>query len=192
MIELGGVNITVAEECLYAVDSIYFTGLAQWFSSFNGLYELRPPGMGIFSSRVFRNIFYNERFWMLPPYNKGNSSFQTIDVNMENLATAITSQMRPNGLVLVDVNSTISNLAAKKSVVKGKSTQAAVCTKFDRAWLLFYALLLVFSTAFLVAVILRQQSQTGEHYKAPIWKTSVLPLLFSGPDHQELSRRGGF
>lgn len=55
-----------------------------------------------------------------------------------------------------------------------------VCVRFDWQWLMFPAVLIVIAALLLMAVILREGARDQQR---PIWKSSILPLLFYGfPD----------
>jgi hypothetical protein len=57
--------------------------------------------------------------------NKGNASFQSIDYNMQSIATAITSEMRKQGTDYSKRND------PEPIYTKGTVMQTTVCTEFD-------------------------------------------------------------
>jgi len=62
--------------------------------------------------------------------------------------------------------------------VLGQSSQTRVCTQVAWAWLIFPAVLLLLTMVLLGVIGIK--TLVGRD-KSPVWKNSILPLLFSGP-----------
>jgi hypothetical protein len=59
----------------------------------------------------------------------------------------------------------------------GAVIETIICIKFDWEWLLFPIILVSVTGVLLLLMILKSYKQPDK----PVWKTSLLPLLFYGP-----------
>lgn len=87
---------------------------------------------------------------------------------MEDFTTSLTNHFRVTG-------SSNYNDAEHLSVV-GRSERWTVCTRFDWQWLLFPIIL----TVMVVALLVWSISGTFGRRAQPVWKSSLLPLLYYG------------
>lgn len=118
------------------------------------------------------------RWWLEPLLNGGNASFESISAVMSRMADAITNQLRMNG----------TDFFGSPSNVTGTAFQTVVCTQFQWGWLLFPAVMVLASAVLLVATAWRSSSRWGRvrnnrggsQVEVPVWKSSLLPLLFYG------------
>lgn len=117
-------------------------------------------------------------WWLEPLLNGGNASFDSISAVMSRMADAITNQLRMNG----------TDWYGNPSNVTGTAFQTVVCTQFQWGWLLFPASVVLASAVLLVATAWRSsssrwgkvRSNRGGLQGLPVWKSSILPLLFYG------------
>lgn len=118
------------------------------------------------------------RWWLEPLLNGGNASLESISAVMSRMADAITNQLRMNG----------TDFYGNPSNVTGTAFQTVVCTQFQWGWLLFPAVVVLASAVLLVATAWRSSSRWGKartnrggsQVEVPVWKSSLLPLLFYG------------
>ncbi|KAJ4407326.1 hypothetical protein N0V91_003910 [Didymella pomorum] len=100
-------------------------------------------------------------------YNDGNATFDTIDANVEAITVAMTNELRRTGTAW----------DGTPLFVQGDSSRATVCMRFDWKWLSFPLALLVLTTMMLVILGVKT---LFDKQQTPIWKSSALPLLFTG------------
>ncbi|KAF9877754.1 hypothetical protein CkaCkLH20_04889 [Colletotrichum karsti] len=153
----------VPETCVYKIGGTYSLALRNflttdllrgycWFPSSAGGVPICPT-----------------QWWLAPLYNNLTASFDSINVSIEQLTAAITTQFRKTGTS----NETFS-LSGYKETVIGSVLGTTVCTRFDWQWILL-PIILVFATAILLTISV---IQSWTEPAIPVWKTSILPLLF--------------
>lgn len=116
-------------------------------------------------------------WWLEPLFNGGNASFDSISAMMSRVADTMTNQLRMNG----------TDWYRNPSNVTGTAFQIVVCTQFHWGWLLFPAGVVLASAVLLAATAWRSSSRWGKASSnrgglqgLPVWKSSILPLLFYG------------
>jgi hypothetical protein len=166
------VNVTFPTDCGYGVEGFYASSLIgyMWETLF-GNCTLSGGGIDFPGREKDYDSLVCE-----PPYikglvNKGNASFQSIDHNMQSIATAITSEMRKQGTDYSKRND------PEPIYTKGTVMQTTVCTEFDWKWLGF-PLALALLTSFMLCISCGKMFFDAQ--KMPGWKSSVLPLLLTG------------
>ncbi|KAF3035961.1 hypothetical protein E8E12_006950 [Didymella heteroderae] len=168
---VDGRNVSVPHECFYEFSGAYIRGVQNYLSkTLTGSCEM--PGTQSFTigadPRTWRAVDCGEDTWWLRSlYNNGNATFKTIDANMEAIAVAMSNELRRTG----------SAWDGTASFVQGNVSRATVCTHFDWKWLSFPLALLVLTTLMLVIVSVKT---LFDKQQTPIWKSSALPLLFTG------------
>jgi len=90
---------------------------------------------------------------------------------MQSIATSITNEMRKQG---TDWD---NRFPPKQILVTGTVFRTTVCTQFDWKWLSFPLALIALTTLLLRVVC---GKMLFDRQKIPAWKSSVLPLLFTG------------
>ncbi|KAG6364268.1 hypothetical protein INS49_005867 [Diaporthe citri] len=166
-ISIDGVNYTAPEECLYKLDWDYGLDMQNFMESvlFKGTCVAAGAAMEAMC----------EAWWLSPLYNSLNATFETISDAMDQFAEVITNKFRTSGSTNYDIS--------QKDEALGVVTRMTICTAFDWQWLLL-PLSLVATTA--VLLILTVLQNLREH-RQPVWKSSVLPLIFYGIDVRSLS-----
>lgn len=166
--------------CLYGVPSTSLVSLAGSLQT-SGLAQ---PGEDDYSlNACVPNIDYTSMkcpstWWLEPLLNGGNASFESISAVISRMADAITNQLRMNG----------TDFYGNPSNVTGTAFQTVVCTQFQWGWLLFPAAVVLASAVLLVATAWRSSSRWGRvranrggsQVEVPVWKSSLLPLMFYG------------
>lgn len=159
-IQVDGTNYTIPEACLYSIDRLYAIGMHYflrqtffqkgciWADDTNGEPQCDPA------------------WWLSPLFNSRQATFETISTAMDRFATIVTNKFRTSG--------SSNNDPLQAETAKGIVVETAVCTVFSWEWLLLPIVLVVITVVllcYMVAKGLRVRSQ-------PVWKTSILPLLF--------------
>jgi hypothetical protein len=175
---LDGKNVTVPEECIYHMGGPYAFALYDFIiESLSGsCYLTDTNGYATHIRPDLRSVIEclapsgsAELWWLSSLYNSGNATFQSIDAGIGAIVTAVTNRMRIVGKDSDGVSS---------AVILGDSWQTRVCTQLDWPWLLFPAALLLLTA--LLLVVINIKTLLGRH-DIPIWKSSILPLMFSVP-----------
>ncbi|KXH64857.1 hypothetical protein CNYM01_07887 [Colletotrichum nymphaeae SA-01] len=107
-------------------------------------------------------------WWIDALYSGGKATFEGFAEAHDNMATMITNRMRVNGL-------TWSEAKPASSYKEGTCRQASICLSIQKWWLLYPTALLALASALLVAAYVQSCRDIG---RQPIWKSSILPLLF--------------
>ncbi|GKU12385.1 unnamed protein product, partial [Fusarium langsethiae] len=160
-VEIDGKNYTAPNQCIYRFGHTYSMALGSFMRDtlFNGFClptstAWSPPECG-------------DRWWLTPLYN---SSYEALDTAMDEFTAAITNNLRKQATM------TLGGSGSDK--VTGTVNETSICTVFDWRWVLLPAGLMAVTMALLIHVVVQNYANTA----LPIWKTSVLPLLFYGPD----------
>jgi hypothetical protein len=156
------------EICMYDAEYSFYMGLT---SSVEGLLS-GTCNLGY----DMNSVRCDSAWWLAPLYNSGNGTIESVNSTLNGLAKVITNRIRVLGL----------DATNQTALAKGIIVQTTTCTKFQWEWLLLPAILLAVTTFCLLYVVVR--GVVGRE-KEPVWKSSVLPLLYAGP--QLRSRRSG-
>ncbi|KAK6082490.1 hypothetical protein SCUP234_04329 [Seiridium cupressi] len=163
-INVDGTNYTVPDECLYKLEWLYGAALDSFMR------ETIFNGMCTYDSRQGGSIWCYDAWWLSPLYSKEKASFETISSQIDQYSTAVTNKFRTIG-------STNYNSTRQESAL-GTVIEMTVCTNFDWRWLLMPLVLLAATAAILILMMV----QNYRDPRQPVWKSSVLPLLFHGFD----------
>ncbi|KAI0837824.1 hypothetical protein F5Y06DRAFT_297252 [Hypoxylon sp. FL0890] len=173
-INIDGTNYTAPDECMYKMQYQYADGLSRFMS-----YVLLN-GQCTYNTRQGQAISCDEKWWLANLYNNKEASFDTLRTAFDQFATAVTNKMRTTGSSIYDLNA--------HEVVAGAVIEMAVCTQFQWQWLITPTVLVAAAAAVLVIIIV----QNLRDHRQPVWKSSLLPLLYYGFDqrahHEDPSR----
>lgn len=114
-------------------------------------------------------------WWLEGFNNKGNATFESISEHMQHVADAMTDRLRLESFNASDLH----------SYVQGTVMQTTVCTRLTWQWLLLPCCILGLVFIFLVTTAFRSSVQREE---VPLWKSSMLPLLFAKPSELQPKR----
>ncbi|KAJ4138380.1 hypothetical protein NW768_002204 [Fusarium equiseti] len=153
-VELDRTNYTVPDTCFYKMGFSYSQALTSHMenSVFNGY--CRP------SYDAGSREDCGSMWWLAPLYN---TSYDALNTAFDDFTTAITNNFR---------------MQAESDEVTGIVNEMAICTVFDWRWVLLPAGLMAVTLALLVYAVVHSYT----HKEMPVWKTSILPLLFYGPN----------
>ncbi|KAI7773154.1 hypothetical protein LA080_011737 [Diaporthe eres] len=160
-ISVDGVNYTAPEECLCKLDWDYCLAMQDFMahSLFSGICVpavLEPVEVGC------------EAWWLSPLFNSLNATFESFSDAMDQFADAITNKFRTSGSTNYD--------KFQKDEALGVATRMTICTAFDWQWLLLPLSLVATTAVLLLLTVLKNIKE----YNQPVWKSSVLPLIFYG------------
>ncbi|KAK7711746.1 hypothetical protein SLS63_012585 [Diaporthe eres] len=125
-------------------------------------------------------ICQEENWTMAPLFGGGATTFNHIKSVFENMTLAMSTRLRNTGAVVHNVLD-IGNVTSP-GTINGTAWETMVCTHVEWAWISFPAALTA-STAVLLVCAIWKAVRDREH--RPVWKASVLPLLFHGPPRRE-------
>ncbi|RGP76972.1 hypothetical protein FLONG3_4910 [Fusarium longipes] len=156
---INGKNYTIPYECIYDIAPQYSKTLREFMEGtiFNGMCTR------VFAART--NVDCKDKWWLNPFHN---ASYEMLDTLMDDFTTAITNKFRTQ---------TLYERREEDSVI-GSVNETTVCTVFDWRWILLPAGLMAITVALLIHAVIQSYTKTA----LPIWKTSILPLLFYGPN----------
>ncbi|KAM0488414.1 hypothetical protein ACHAP7_001408 [Fusarium lateritium] len=158
---VDGTNYTIPNQCLYRLSFQYARALDNFMrlTLFDGECVDTMVGGG--------GIDCYDKWWLLPLYN---STFESLDNAFGHFTTAMTNNFR------MQVNT--GGFSDKPDRVIGTVTEMAICTTFDWRWVLLPAGLMAVTMVLLICAVV----QSYKNSTVPVWKTSILPLLFYGPN----------
>ncbi|KAK2729537.1 hypothetical protein CKAH01_02511 [Colletotrichum kahawae] len=162
-------------ECLVLMDPTEFLGIRQFFlQTLKGSCVKTTSGSNRpTSSLEDGRISCEGGFWVDAFFNSGNATFDDISTAFDNMATALTNRMRAKGREF---------LTEARSFTNGTSVEMSICMRVDWPWLVYPGVLLVL-TSILLGVTYAQSCR--DRGRRPIWKSSILPLLFYGAETQQ-------
>ncbi|KAI0889538.1 uncharacterized protein GGS22DRAFT_176841 [Annulohypoxylon maeteangense] len=168
-ISIDGKNYTAPDECLYKMWYLYAGGLSKFIGQnlFTGKCAYNP--------QQGKDIACGSSWWLASLYNNKQASFDTLQTAFDQFTTAITNKIRMTG------SSNYDQYAHE--MVDGVVNETTICTQFDWRWLLMPTILVAATGAVLIAIIV----QNLLNKKQPVWKSSLLPLLYYGFDQRALN-----
>ena len=198
-----GQNMSVPTDCVYVMDPSYVNALYWYFMSmFNNGVDTSCA-----KDTTSDQLNCDGSPWLAPLAGKNfSASAESITAVIANVATAATTVIRLSGKNASTgggFDSTEGNFyrvkdfdAARAGLVLGSGTQITVCYKIQWPWVAFpVAMVLVVLVLLCYSVF----STYGRRKRGlPVWKSSVLPLLFYGlrgplavTEAEEEARGGG-
>ncbi|KAF4844150.1 hypothetical protein CGCSCA4_v007705 [Colletotrichum siamense] len=162
-------------ECLVLMDPTEFLGIRRFFlQTLKGSCAKTTSGSNRPTSSLENGRINCEGgFWVDAFFNSGNATFDDISTAFDNMATALTNRMRAKGREF---------LTEARSFTNGTAVEMSICMRVDWPWLVYPGVLLVLTSVLLATTYAQSCRDRGRH---PIWKSSILPLLFYGPDTQQ-------
>lgn len=166
----------VPQECFYRIEGPYLSSLQAFLkqnlkgtcSGYNQFVDTEPANRDSLTNCVYSvGDVEVDRWWLQSLYNKGNATFGSVDSAFTSMTNSITSRMRMSGKDGSNQNT---------AVVYGTAYETRLCTKIDWPWLIFPLALLILTAVLLVTTIWKTFLDGPE---VPIWKSSILPLLFA-------------
>lgn len=159
-------NISVPNACLYKMDGVFYSAVSNFLTNTmftaNCVYDDSQSG----------HISCGDSWWLTPLWLENNATFDSIESTIHDFARVVTNKFRMTGTgpdMLLGEQPT-------REVVWGAVYESSTCTYFDRRWVSL-PIILVVICALLLAWIISKNYRDPEQ---PVWKGSILPLLFFG------------
>jgi hypothetical protein len=165
LLTLGGGNLTLPSQCINEIDGVYVTDVAVFLA------EVLTGNCSLPFAIDFNSPPCSPWWIQGGIFNSGNATLDTVQNAFNSVVESITNRMRMAGYSL-ETNSS--------GLVYGTVIQTTTCIAFSWTWLLFPALLIILTAIFLVITMV----QTVYEVEKPLWKSSILPLLYSSPGTQ--------
>lgn len=168
---VNGTWYSAPGECLYSMSTWYVVGMYDFMT------QTLLDGACTWSDDSYLHLLSEPdcgaAWWLSPLYNAREASLASIADAMDNFATAVTNKMRALGM------SGAGDAAQQPDLALGVVVETTVCTVFAWEWILLPVILVFITAALLLFMIVK----TSREVQQPVWKTSVLPLLFYGLGH---------
>lgn len=126
-----------------------------------------------------------ENWTMAPLFDGGAATLNHIESLFENMTLAMSNRLRNTGAVVHDMlafHDYNAETLTSPGTINGTAWETMVCTHVEWAWIAFPAALTA-GTAVLLACAIWKAVRDREY--RPVWKASVLPLLFHCPPRRE-------
>lgn len=178
-------NHSAPEACIYRHNAEFGYAVSKELrSSLEGACRL-DPRYGPSCSRTEPEQSFYKPLEML--YSSGNASVASVDSYFASVARALTGRYRTtygsavfndsDGTGLGAVYNSREPQALPLGTAEGVAWRTTVCTVVHWEWLAFSAALVVLTAVLLAVTIVRNWR---ERHVRPVWKNSLLPLLFHG------------
>lgn len=158
-------NTSVPNACLYKMSGIYASALSSQMSTiFDGdcTYDNMQAG----------HISCGDSWWLAPLWAEMNATFESIEGAIDDFTTTITNKLRMTGNGPdVKIGDT-----PKPSYTLGLVYESSTCTYFDQRWVSLPIILVLICAVLLLWIIVKNYTDPDQ----PVWKGSVLPLMFFG------------
>ncbi|KAK1996996.1 hypothetical protein LX36DRAFT_91679 [Colletotrichum falcatum] len=165
----GGKITSLPNDCLYKMDGIFFRAISHFLArdllSAHCTYDPMQSG----------HINCYGSWWLTPLWADMNATVSGVTRAVDSFAWAVTNKFRMTGLG-PDGAQPADPLAPRGAEFSGEVWASTTCTYFDQKYIILPVLLVVVCAALLAWVIVMNYSDPEQ----PVWKGSVLPLLFFG------------
>ncbi|RBR21404.1 uncharacterized protein FIESC28_04941 [Fusarium coffeatum] len=157
-VERDKTNYTVPDTCLYQMGTQYSPALSKHMD--DEIFNTHCASAYLADSHAS----CGSKWWLA---SLQHITYDALETAFDDFTAAMTNNFRIEARSDED-----------KDKVTGVVNEMAICTVFDWRWVLLPAGLMAVTLALLVYAVV----QSYTHKDMPVWKTSVLPLLFYGPN----------
>ncbi|KAH9887509.1 hypothetical protein F4778DRAFT_797454 [Xylariomycetidae sp. FL2044] len=171
---VDGTTQDVADECLYKMMYTYGSALNAFMDT------TLFAGSCTYNRRQGDALLCEDKWWLSALYRNKTASYATLDAALDQFATVVTNRIRAEGAS--NYGDGGDPAAITRQHAQGLVQEMTVCTRFEWEWLLLPLLLTVGAAAMLAAMVAQNLARPDQ----PVWKSSVLPLLFYGFDHADV------
>jgi hypothetical protein len=172
-VNIMGALIEIPRDCYVSLDDAYVGALTNFLSE---ILQGSCYALGKERSSFARNCslslsqpeLKNDLWWLAALSNEGNATFESVSKTIHSVADAVTDRMRRwNGG------------DEPKRWVDGRMTviKPTPCTHYAVEWLIMPAVMIMLGSVLLIVTMAGKTSDTGP---LPVWKDSILPLVFAG------------
>lgn len=159
-------NTSVPNACLYKMDGIYASAMTSQMS-----YTIFSGGCTYDNSQA-GHINCGDEWWLAPLWGEMNATFESLEGAIDDFATTVTNKLRMTGNG-PDVH--VGDVPRRSSTL-GLVYESSTCTYFDRRWVSLPIILVLICAFLLLWIIVKNYTDPDQ----PVWKGSVLPLMFFG------------
>lgn len=161
----GTRNYSVPNACLYKMDGIYFQALSSFMRElFSGSCTYDDLQSGHLNCR--------ESWWLPPLWGEMNATYASLNTAINDFSWAVTNKFRMTGAGPDD----LLGEPLRRSETVGAVYETSTCISFDRKWVSLPVILVFICAVLLFAIAVKNYRDPEQ----PVWKGSVLPLLFFG------------
>jgi len=163
---LGGGNLKLPSECINVIDYdyLYFLG---------GFLNESLTGDCLMDGERNTEDCGPDLWWLEGGlWNSGNATLETVQSTFTSVVESITNAMR----ILGDDPRTLG-----PGLVNGTVMQTTTCIAISWRWLLFPALLIILTG---ICLVITMVQPIYDKVEIPLWKSSILPLLYASPGTQ--------
>lgn len=163
----GTDNFSVPNACLYKMDGIFFSAVSSFLSG--TLFSARCT----YDDAQAGHLDCGDAWWLTPLWGDMDATFSSLDGAVRAFSGAVTNKFRMTGAG-PDVK--VGEVLGRAAVVRGSVFETTTCTYFDRGWIALPAALVLACVVLLAWIAIKNYRDPEQ----PVWKGSVLPLLFFG------------
>ncbi|KAK1460106.1 hypothetical protein CMEL01_03105 [Colletotrichum melonis] len=159
----------VPNECLYKMDGTFFSALSTFLKASLLSASCR------YDSMQSGHLNCYDSWWLTPLWADMNATVTNLTSAVDDFAWAVTNKLRMTGLG-PDVVPGANALLNRRAEALGEVWASSTCTYFDRQYIALPIILVGLCGILLGWIILKNYNDPEQ----PVWKGSVLPLLFFG------------
>jgi hypothetical protein len=170
-VNIRGTLTQIPRDCYLSLDDSYVGAVTDFLSEIlqGSCYALSKE-----TSTFARNCslsssqpeLKNDLWWLAALSNEGNATFESVSKTIHRVADAVTDRMRRwNGG------------GEPTRLVYGDMSHTSECSHFRLEWLMMPAGLIMLGSVLLIVTMAGKTSDAGP---LPLWKDSILPLVFAG------------
>ncbi|KAF7550659.1 hypothetical protein G7046_g7949 [Stylonectria norvegica] len=178
-VEIDNKTVAVPTDCYYQMHGPYLTAVR------NFLEKSLLSGSCLSGPSNEMQLLCDNLWWLSRLFSDNKASYKTLESAFNDFVTASTNFFRTDGWGPANVPFWYSK-GGIKSIVMGEAQETTVCMQLNAPWLILPSLLC------LVAIVLLGTTLVYNHMdrRQPVWKSSILPLLFYGLERQGVTRDG--
>lgn len=159
-------NTSVPNACLYKMSGTYASAMSNQIS--NSLFS----GDCSYDNSQAGHINCGDSWWLAPLWGEMNATFESLEGAIDDFATTVTNKLRMTGNGPdVKIGDT-----PRRSSTLGLVYESSTCTYFDQRWISLPIILVLICAVLLLWIIVKNYTDPDQ----PVWKGSVLPLMFFG------------
>lgn len=159
-------NTSVPNACLYKMSGTYASAMSNQIG--NSIFS----GDCSYDNSQAGHINCGDSWWLAPLWGEMNATFESLEGAIDDFATTVTNKLRMTGNGPdVKIGDT-----PRRSSTLGLVYESSTCTYFDQRWISLPIILVLICAVLLLWIIVKNYTDPDQ----PVWKGSVLPLMFFG------------
>ncbi|TDZ25473.1 hypothetical protein Cob_v001494 [Colletotrichum orbiculare MAFF 240422] len=166
----GAAVTAVPNACLYKMEGIFFRALSGFLGG-----ELLT-GSCVYDAMQSGHINCYESWWLTPLWSDGNATVRSLSTAVDDFAWAVTNKLRMTGLGPDAHRGGDPDAHPLRPAVLGDVWASSTCAYFDSRYVALPVVLVALCALLLACIVAKNYADPDQ----PVWKGSVLPLLFFG------------